>query len=38
MLNEDIIGLQGDGKLEGIELKNTKTNQITNIAMDAVFA
>ncbi len=38
MLNEDIIELQGDNKLEGIGLKNTKTNQITHIEMDAVFA
>ena len=38
MLNEDIIELNGDDKLEGIVLKNTKTNQITHMDMDAVFA
>ena len=38
MLNEDVIELNGNDKLEGIGLKNTKTNQITHMDMDAVFA
>lgn len=37
MLNEDIIELQGNSTLEGIQLKNTKTNKITHMDMDAVF-
>ncbi|MBE6071683.1 MAG: thioredoxin-disulfide reductase [Clostridium butyricum] len=37
MLNEDIIELQGDNTLERIILKNTKSDEIREMNIDAVF-
>lgn len=37
MLNEDIIGLQGDSTLERIIIKNTKNDAVTEMKVDAVF-